>query len=96
MTTIKHPIRRYYTDGHANHGDGFRMVSLPAIPGVSMAPDRAETTPTLPTIRTHTPKRIQGAALASSDARKVDELAALIIGYRAATLPAVTAAMEGL
>lgn len=50
----------------------------------------------LPTIRTRAPKRIHGAALASSDARKVDELAALIIGYRAATLPAVTAAMEGL
>ena len=48
------------------------------------------------TIRTNTPKRVQGAALASSDARKVDELAALIIGYRSATLPAVTAAMEGL
>ncbi len=48
-----------------------------------------------PSALRRTPKRLRGAALASSDARRVDELAALIIGYRAATLPAVTAAMEG-
>lgn len=88
--------RRYYTDGHGNHADAKICVSLPPVPGITRASDRAETAPTLPTIRTHTPKRIQGAALASSDARRVDELAARIFGHRSAMLPAVTVAMEGL
>lgn len=85
--------RRYYTDGHGNHADAKICVSLPPVPGVTRASDRTETAPTLPTIRVRSSKRVQGAALASSDARKVEELAALIIGYRAASLPAVTVAM---
>ena len=94
MTVMQYKVRRFYTDGHNAHGDGFRMISLPAIPGVSMAPDRAETAPTLPTIREPRAGRVQGAALAAQDARKVDDLAALICGYRAAMMPAVTVAME--
>ena len=93
MTRATLPTRRHESLTEAGR---YAHVSLPFVAGIAVTPERAETTPTLPTIRTHTPKRIQGAALASSDARKVDELAALIIGYRAATLPAVTAAMEGL
>ena len=88
-----HYIRRHESLTEAGR---YAHVSLPFVAGIAMTPERAETTPTLPTIRTRTHKRVQGAALASSDARKVDELAALIIGYRAASLPAVTVAMGGL
>lgn len=87
--------RRYYTDGHGSHADATIKVSLPPVPGVTRASDRAETAPTLPTIRERTPKRLRGAALAASDARKLDELAARICNYRSAMMPAVTVAMEG-
>ena len=88
-----HYIRRHESLTEAGR---YAHVSLPFVAGIAMTPERTETAPTLPTIRVRSSKRVQGAALASSDARKVDELAALIIGYRAATLPAVTVAMEGL
>ncbi len=93
-TTIQHPTRRYYTDGHRGHDDAVMLISLPAVPGVSMAPDRTETTPTLPTIRAaHTPA--QPADNAAITRRRIDALAATICAARSG-LPAVTVAMEGL
>lgn len=93
MTLMQYRVRRFYTDGHNAHGDGYRMVTLPTMPGAMMAPDRAETAPTLPTIRAPKPQQLRGAALAAHEARKVEDLARLICAARAAMLPAVTVAM---
>lgn len=92
MKIIQHPIRRHEALTEAGR---YAHVSLPFLAGIDLTPERAETTPTLPTIRERTTKRLRGAALASSDARKLDELAARICNYRPAMMPAVTVAMEG-
>ena len=67
MKTVRHPTRRYYTDGHKSHGDGVMFVTLPTIPGLTITADRSETDPTLPVIRTDRPRphgiALQAAAL---------------------------------
>ena len=61
MTTMQYPTRRYYTDGHAAHADNIRMVTLPAIPGVTVDNDRGETDPKTRTIRRKVSKRTEAS-----------------------------------
>lgn len=93
MTNIKHPTRRFYTDGWATH-DNVMLISLPAIPGVSYKFDRSATAPTTPMIRTH-PRPPQGIAKEAQDARKLDEVAAAIMAARDGILTPVTTVMDG-
>ena len=51
MNKIAYPTMRYSTPGHAGHADAILMVSLPAVPGVTVTSDRAETDPKQPVIR---------------------------------------------
>lgn len=90
MNTIQHPIRRHEALTEAGR---YARVSLPFVAGIDMTPERAETAPTLPTIRE--PRHaMQPADRAAITRRQIKALAATICAARSG-LPAVTVAMEG-
>lgn len=94
MNTIKHQVRRFYTDGHGVLGNQQTHVTLPAVPHVTITSARPETAPTAPTIRVSHRRKPQGASKAMLQERKIDEVVSAIVAARAAVLPPVTVAME--
>lgn len=69
MDVIRHPIRRHEA---LTEGRRYSHVTLPAIPGVELTPDRPETDPRTRTIRRAKPKRTPaGIALAAAAMRRV-------------------------
>jgi hypothetical protein len=73
MNKIAYPTMRYSTPGHAGHADAILMVSLPAVPGVTVTNDRAETDPKQPVIRHKRPTvRHHGVALMAAAQRRVE------------------------
>lgn len=90
MTTTTYRVRRYYTDGHNLHGDGWTPITLPAIPGVRIDGDRSDTAPQARTIRAATRKR-----RAASPERQIDAVAHAICAARADIQPTVTTVIGG-
>ena len=81
MTAYHHTITRTvsgYGDTRAT------TISLPAIPGITMAIDRPETKPTSLMVRSAKPSSIlTGAAAVSAMDRRLDAIAGAIIAARA-------------
>lgn len=80
MTRTTYPVRQ-----HAGTLDGQRMfaaITLPAIPGVVIASDRAETDPALPVIRIRKrPHVLRGVAKLQHDDRMELQIIAKIREY---------------
>lgn len=94
MNTIKHQVRRFYTDGHGVLGNPQINITLPAVPHVIITSARPETAPTAPTIRVSHRRKPQGASKAMLQERKLNDVVSAICAARSAVLPTVTAAME--
>lgn len=91
MNTTTHRVRRFYTTGHDDHGDGWKHITLPAVPGVTITTDRSDTAPQARTIRAAIRKR-----RAASPERQIEAVAHAICAARAEVLPPVTEAFGGV
>lgn len=87
MNTIRHPVRRFSSDGHV---DPSVSITLPAIPGITITNDRSDTAPHSRTIRAAKPR-----PRPLSPERKMDAVVHVICTARADVLPPVTDAFGG-
>lgn len=97
MTKHNVTVPQFRHGSHMGADGEFRVsVTLPAVPGIDMTADRAETAPTGRTIKAAAaPRRVvHGAAHLALVDRAIDAIAARIVAASASGLPSVTAVME--
>lgn len=94
-TTYLMPRFDTATPAEARRAEAMHRITLPAVPGVIITSDRADTAPRQPIIK-HKCAKPQGVARAALDARRVDALTHAILAARAEITLDVTLSMRGL